>query len=378
MSDVRPFTIDIDDEALADLRRRIVSTRWPESECVEDWSQGMPLAYTQELADYWANQYDWRGAETELNRFDHFMTEVQGLDIHFIHQRSPHADAFPLIITHGWPGSIMEFNKVIEPLTNPTEHGGRAEDAFHVVCPSLPGYGFSQKPDTQGTGVAKVAAMWDQLMVRLGYDTYGAQGGDWGSAVTAQIGRDNLGHCAGIHINMPMGSAPPEAVENPTAADEAAFASQKAYRDEDSGYSKQQGTRPQTLGYGLVDSPVAQMAWIVEKFWRWTDCHGHPENALTRDEMLTNVMLYWLPGCGASSARLYWESFASFGGSERVELPTGAAAFPKEIIKAPRSWCEASYNLTHWTDMARGGHFAAFEQPQLFVDDLRLFFGTIR
>lgn len=272
----------------------------------------------------------------------------------------------------------MEFHKAIEPLTNPTEHGGRVEDAFHVICPSLPGYAFSQKPETPGTGVGKIAKMWDELMVRLGYTTYGAQGGDWGSAVTVQMGRDNLGHCAGIHINMPAGTAPAEAIANPTAADTAAFAVQKAYRDKNSGYSKQQSSRPQTLGYRLADSPVAQMTWIVEKFWRWTDCNGDPETALTRDEMLTNVMLYWLPGCGASSAQLYWESFGSFRSRDLVELPTGVAAFPKEIIKAPRHWCEASYNLTHWTDMTRGGHFAAFEQPELLVDDLRLFFGTIR
>ena len=378
MTDIRPFTIDIADDELADLKRRIEATRWPEAECVDDWSQGMPLTYTRELAEYWANEYDWRAAEASLNRFPQFKTEIDGLDIHFIHQRSPHEDAFPLLITHGWPGSVYEFHKIIEPLTNPTEHGGKAEDAFHVVCPSIPGYAFSDKPSTHGTGVEKIATMWDELMVRLGYDRYGAQGGDWGSAITTQIGRENRGQCAGIHINMPLGAPTEEAMANPTAADQDAIAAQQEYQQWDSGYSTQQRTRPQTLGYGLVDSPVGQMAWIVEKFWKWTDNDGSPEDALTRDEMLTNVMLYWLPGCGASSARLYWESFGAFRDRKPVEVPTGAASFPREIIKAPRSWCEASYNLTHWTDMPRGGHFAAFEQPGLFVDDLRTFFGTIR
>jgi pimeloyl-ACP methyl ester carboxylesterase len=377
MTEIRPFRIDISDADLADLKRRIQATRWPDAETVDDWSQGMPLAYTQELAQYWANDYDWRAAEASLNRFDHFLSEIRGLDIHFIHQRSPHPEAVALLITHGWPGSIMEFLKIIEPLTDPTKHGGRAEDAFDVVCPSLPGYGFSDKPTTHGTGVEAIAEMWDELMARLGYDRYGAQGGDWSSAVTTQIGR-NGGRCAAIHVNMPLGRPTPEALENPTEADKVAIAAGQAYQNEDSGYSKQQATRPQTLGYGLADSPVGQMAWIIEKFWRWTDCDGHPENALTRDEMLTNVMLYWLPGCGASSARLYWESFGSFRGGAKVEVPTGAAAFPKEISKPPRAWCEGSYNLTHWTQMPRGGHFAAFEQPELLVDDLRTFFGTIR
>ncbi len=254
-----------------------------------------------------------------MNRFDQFTTEIDGLDIHFVHQRSPHPDAFPIVITHGWPGSIVEFAKVIEPLTDPTAHGGRAEDAFHVVCPSLPGYGFSAKPSSTGWNIARIAAAWDTLMVRLGYDRYGAQGGDWGAAVTTDIGRQ-VGHCVGIHTNMPIARPTKEALEHPTEEDQRAFAASKHYQRWDSGYSKQQATRPQTLGYGLVDSPTAQLAWIVEKFWSWTDCDGHPENALTRDEMLDNVMLYWATGAGASSARLYWESFGAFGsqGPRRV------------------------------------------------------------
>ncbi|MEZ0365485.1 epoxide hydrolase family protein [Mycobacterium sp. pUA109] len=377
MPDTRPFRIDIPDDVLTDLRRRLAATRWPEAECVDDWSQGIPLAYTRELADYWATGYDWRAREAALNRFDQFITEIDGLDIHFIHQRSPHDGAFPLIITHGWPGSIVEFAKVIEPLTDPTAHGGRAEDAFHVVCPSLPGYGFSGKPAATGWGVERIAAAWETLMTRLGYDRYGAQGGDWGSAVTTQIGR-NVGHCAGIHVNMPIAAPPAEALKDPTDADRAALAAMKDHQRWGTGYSKQQATRPQTLGYGLVDSPVAQLAWIVEKFWAWSDCDGHPENALSRDEMLDNVMLYWTTGTGASSARLYWESFATFRDSGRVELPTGVAQFPKEISCLPRSWCENSYHITRWTAMPRGGHFAAFEQPELLVDDVRAFFATVR
>ena len=335
------------------------------------------MAYTRELAGYWADVYDWRAREAALNRFDQFMTEIDGLDIHFIHQRSPHAQALPLIITHGWPGSIAEFHKVIEPLTDPTAHGGQAEDAFHVVCPSLPGYGFSGKPTSTGWGVGKVAEAWETLMTRLGYDRYGAQGGDWGAAVTTAIGH-NLGHCIAIHVNMPIALPPAEGLDNPSAEEQRALAAWAHYEEWDSGYSKQQSTRPQTLGYGLVDSPVGQLAWIVEKFWSWMDCDGHPENVLTRDELLDNVMMYWVTASAASSARMYWESFRVFSGLARVEVPTGVAQFPKEIALAPRHWAEANYNITHWTQMPRGGHFAAFEQPELFVDDVRTFFATVR
>ena len=377
MSEITPFTINTPEEQLTDLRNRINNTRWAEEECVNDWSQGIPLTYVREIADYWANQYDWRKSEQYLNTFDHFQTNINDLDIHFIHQKSPHPDAYPLIITHGWPGSIVEFHKVLQPLVDPTKHGGKAEDAFHVVCPSLPGYGFSGKPSQSGWGVEKIAETWDQLMVQLGYENYGAQGGDWGAAVTTQIGR-NIGHCDAIHINMPIGRPTPESLQDPTDEEKSALEGLTYYQEWDSGYSKQQSTRPQTLGYGLVDSPVGQMAWIIEKFWSWMDCDGHPENTLTRDELLDNVMLYWLTASGASSARLYWESFGSFGGGDKVELPTGVASFPKEIIRSPRRWCEESYNITHWTTMPKGGHFGAFEQPELFINDLRIFFKTIR
>jgi pimeloyl-ACP methyl ester carboxylesterase len=374
--EVVPFRIAVSDDVLDDLRQRLVRTRWPESECVSDWSQGIPIDYTQELAAYWASDYDWRAREALLNRFDQFTTDIDGLGIHFIHQRSPHRDAFPLIITHGWPGSIVEFHKVIEPLTNPTAHGGNAGDAFHVVCPSLPGYGFSAKPSCTGWGVGKVAEAWETLMTRLGYTRYGAQGGDWGAAVTTAMGR-NGGHCAAIHLNMPL-AFPPAGLANPTTEEREALKAREHYQRWDAGYSVQQSTRPQTVGYGLVDSPVGQLAWIVEKFWSWMDCDGHPENVLTKDELLDNVMMYWTTSSAASSARMYWESFRVFGRSGRVEMPTGVAAFPKEILRAPRSWAESTYNITHWTTMPRGGHFAAFEQPELFVDDVRKFFATVR
>ena len=367
MAHIQPFRIDVPDTDLADLGERLRRTRWPEAECVDDWSQGIPLAYTRELADYWANEYDWRAREAALNGFDQFVSEIDGLPIHFIHQRSEREDAFPLVLTHGWPGSIVEFAKVIRPLN---------AAGFHVVCPALPGYGFSGKPTTTGWGVERIAQAWDELMVRLGYQRYGAQGGDWGSAVTTQIGR-NQRHCVAIHTNMPMGR-PPTDISDPTPEELAAFERLTYYRQWDSGYSKQQATRPQTIGYGLVDSPVAQLAWIVEKFWSWTDCDGHPENVLTKDELLDNVMMYWATGSGASSARLYWESFGSFADGERVTLPTGVAAFPMEVLRAPRHWCEANYNITRWTTMPRGGHFAAFEQPDLFVDDVAAFFGDFR
>ncbi len=377
MSAIRRFAIETAEEDLVDLKRRIHATRWPDSETVDDWSQGAPLAYVRELAAYWADCYDWRERERALNRFDHFLTEIEGVDIHFIHQRSPHPDALALLVTHGWPGSVVEFHKIIEPLTDPVAHGGDARDAFHVICPSLPGYGFSGKPTGAGWGVEKIAGAWQVLMRRLGHDRYGAQGGDWGAAVTTRLGGVAGDGCIGIHLNMPIARPTQAARNNPTAQDEAALAALQHYLDRDSGYAKQQRTRPQTLGYGLVDSPVGQLAWIIEKFWSWTDCDGHPENALGRDEMLDNVMMYWLTGSAASSARLYWESFGRMG-RDRVEVPTGVAAFPKEILRAPRSWCEPVYNIVHWTEMPRGGHFAAFEQPELLVEDVRAFFAPLR
>jgi epoxide hydrolase len=377
MSDqIRPFTVDIPEQDLADLRQRLALTRLPEKETPSDWSQGTPLAYVREIKEYWQHQYDWRRAEARLNAFDQFVTTLDGLDIHFLHVRSPEPDAIPLVMTHGWPGSVVEFLKVIGPLADPASHGGDPRDAFHVVCPSLPGYGFSGKPSAPGWGIEKIADAWAQLAKRLGYDSYVAQGGDWGSAVTTALGIRDTAHCRAIHVNMV--AAPPNPMDNLTELEKRGLAGMKHYQDWDSGYSKQQSTRPQTLGYGLVDSPIGQAAWILEKFWAWTDCNGHPENALTRDEMLDNIMLYWLTASGASSARLYWESFGSFSAGE-VQTPTGCSIFPKEIFVCSRRWAENRYkNIIYWNELPRGGHFAAFEQPQLFVDEVRNCFRLIR
>ena len=379
MSAINPFRIAVPDAVLADLKSRLRNTRWPEAELVDDWSQGAPLKWIKDVCGHWAEQYDWRKREAALNRFAQFTTDIDGLGIHFIHARSPHPQAMPLIITHGWPGSVVEFHKVIEPLVDPVAHGGSAADAFHVVCPSLPGFGFSAKPTTAGWGVDRIARTWAVLMDRLGYARYGAQGGDWGSAVTTALGAQDPDHCAGIHITLAMGTRPNPG-EQPTPEEARALKGLQYYADWDSGYSKQQSTRPQTLGYALTDSPSGQAAWILEKFWAWTDCNGHPENIFTRDELLDNVMLYWVTATAASSARLYWESF----GPERrvvhtVTVPTGVAVFPKEIVTPVRRWMEGSFtNICHWTEMPKGGHFAAFEQPELFVSEVRRFFATLR
>jgi pimeloyl-ACP methyl ester carboxylesterase len=369
MAPIRPFRIALPEQDLADLRARLRGARWPERECVGDWSQGIPLDYTRELAGYWADGYDWRAREARLNEFDQFITEIDGLDFHFVHQRSVNPDAMPLVMTHGWPGSVVEFAKVIEPLTAD----------FHVVCPTLPGYGFSGKPTATGWTVERVAAAWAALMARLGYRRYVAQGGDWGAMVTTQIGRDagrEPNGCIAIHTNMPI-ARPAGPLTDLTPDEQEALAAAAHYRKWEAGYSKQQSTRPQTLGYGLADSPVGQLAWIVEKFQAWSDCDGHPENAFTRDELLDNVMLYWATNSAASSARLYWESFGAMAGAGKVDVPCGVARYPKEILKAPRSWCENAYAITHWAEMPRGGHFAAFEQPELFVDDVRDFLATL-
>ncbi|MBW2244193.1 MAG: alpha/beta fold hydrolase [Deltaproteobacteria bacterium] len=378
MPEFQPFQISASDEQLDDLRRRLQNTRWPEAETPDDWSQGIPLAYTQEVCAYWAEKYDWRARETRLNRFEQFKTGIDGLDIHFVHVRSPHENALPLVITHGWPGSIVEFQKVIEPLTNPTAHGGDAADAFHVVCPSLPGFGFSDKPTGPGWGIPRIAAAWAELMPKLGYPSYVAQGGDWGAMVTTAIGMQDPENCRGIHLNMPIVAPDPETMSELTEQEQSALAGMQHYQDKDSGYSKQQSTRPQTLGYGLTDSPAGQAAWILEKFWSWTDCDGHPENALTRDEMLDNVMLYWLPATAASSARLYWESFNQVS-MDPIGIPVGCTIFPKEIFRCSRRWAEKRFtNLIHWNEPERGGHFAAFEQPATFVEELRTCFRSLR
>ncbi len=376
----RPFTISIADETIDDLRRRLADTRWPEAETVDDWSQGIPLDYVKEVCEHWATSYDWRAAEARLNRFDHAIETIDGLDIHYLNAPSPEPDAMPLLITHGWPGSIVEFLDVIEPLRDPRANGGDPADAFHLVCPSLPGFGFSGKPATTGWGVPKVAEAWIALMQGLGFERWAAQGGDWGAAVTTAIGSNAESGCLGIHVNMPLGRPGPDD-EPADDAERAVVAALAHYQDWDSGYSKQQGTRPQTLGYGLTDSPAGQAAWILEKFWAWTDCghpNGHPENAIDRDRMLDNIMLYWLNATAASSGRLYWESFGRFRPSP-VQVPVGVAAYPKEILPSSPRWCAPLYpDLRRWTEMDRGGHFAAMEQPDSFIEDVRAFFRELR
>lgn len=384
-SDVTKYHLQIPDAQLDDLRQRLAHTRWPERETVTDWSQGVPLDYVRELCDYWAHRYDWRRAEAQLNTFAQFRTDIDGLGIHLLHVRSPHPDALPLIVTHGWPGSVIEFGKVIGPLTDPTAHGGRAADAFHVVCPSLPGYGFSDKPAEPGWNVQRIAAAWGRLMARLGYERFGAQGGDWGSSVTTSLALQHPDRVVGIHLNQLLAAPDPATFDDLTDAERGALASMEHARQWEDGYSVEQSTRPQTVGYGLVDSPAALCAWIIEKFWSWTDCDGHPENALTRDELLDNLTVYWLTGTGASSARLYWESIAHvrevLAGSddEVITVPTGCSVFPKERLRPSRRWAEKRFaDIRHWRELDRGGHFAAFEQPELFVDEVRTFFRSVR
>jgi pimeloyl-ACP methyl ester carboxylesterase len=376
--EIQPYKIHVSDTELDDLKRRLRSTRWPDAQTVGDWSQGIPLDYVQKICAYWAREYDWRKAETRLNALPQFRTDLDGVGIHFLHIRSRHEDALPLVLTHGWPGSIVEFLKVIPALADPTQHGGEPGDAFHVVCPSLPGYGFSDKPKKNGWSVEKIARAWSELMLRLGYQRYYAQGGDWGAAVTTAIALEDPDHCHGIHVNMPIVRPDPATMGSLTEEEKDGLAGFQHYQDWDSGYSKQQSTRPQTLGFGLADSPAGQAAWIIEKFWAWTDCNGNPENALTRDEMLDDVMMYWLPNAAASSARLYWESFNK-SNSEPVRIPVGLSVFPKEIFRVSRRWAEKRYpNLVYWNRLDRGGHFAAFEQPELFVRELRACFRTMR
>jgi pimeloyl-ACP methyl ester carboxylesterase len=377
--EIMPFRLAVPEHELDDLWDRLRRTRWPDPAPVGDWSQGIPLPVVQSLCRYWLEDYDWRAREERINRIAQFRTEIDGLGIHFFHARSPHPEAMPLVLTHGWPGSFVEFLDVIGPLTDPTSHGGDAADAFHVVVPSLPGYGFSDKPTEVGWGVERIAAAWAVLMARLGYHRYGAQGGDWGSAVTTALAVADAAHLAGIHLNLIVGRPEPGQTEF-DEDEQAALGSMARYAEWESGYSQQQSTRPQTVGYGLNDSPVGQCAWVVEKFSAWSDCDEDPVAAFGEDRLLDNVMLYWLPAAATSSARLYWESLRRFVGEDTVvQVPTGASIFPKEIIRSPRAWAARTYpNLQYWHEMAHGGHFAAFEEPAAFIDEVRSFFRLVR
>ncbi len=376
--DIRDFQIDIPQSALDDLQVRLESVRWPDPEPVDDWSQGIPLAYVQQVTDYWRESYDWRRCEVALNQYSHHTTAIDGVDIHFMHIRSPEADARPLIMTHGWPGSIVEFMDVIGPLTDPVAHGGDAGDAYHLVIPSLPGYGFSGKPTETGWGAEKIAHVWDVLMTRLGYDRYFAQGGDWGALVTSAIGVQNIGHCAGIHINLVVvGTPPDEVMKNPTPEEQASLARFTEYQTQGGGYAEIQRTKPQTLGYGLADSPVGQMAWVLEKFQGWSDGAMTPDDSFDRDRLLDNIMLYWLNNAGASSARLYRESFGN-PNVDPVDLATGCSIFPNEIMAPSRRWAEQRFkNLQYWGEADKGGHFAAMEVPELFINEVRGCFGQM-
>src|SRR5256714_7207628 len=387
---IRPFQIDVPEDDLADLRRRIEATRWPEKETVEDQSQGPRLETMQALARYWATEYDWRKCEARLKALPHFITEIDGLDIHFIHVRSKHEDALPLIVLHGWPGSVIEQLKIIEPLTNPTAHGGTAADAFDVVIPSLPGYGFSAAPTTTGWDPIRIARAWVVLMDRLGYKRYIAQGGDWGNAVTEQMALLQPPGLIGIHTNMPA-TVPPDidkaafaGVAPPGLSDDErhAFGQLAFFYAHGLGYAQEMANRPQTL-YGIGDSPVGMAAWMLDHdgtslalMSRVFD--GQPEG-LTRDDILDNITLYWLTNTTVSSARLYWESKLAFFAPKGVQVPTAVTAFPDELYQAPRSWTEKAYpKLIYYNKVDKGGHFAAWEQPQLFAQELRAAFRSLR
>lgn len=374
MSEVVPFTAHFTDDAIVDLRDRLRRTRWPETATVDDWSQGVPLDYLRELCAYWGAGYDFAAAQQRLNRFPQFRTVIDGLGIHFIHVRSSRPDAMPLVLTHGWPGSIVEFLDVIDGLTNPPD----TSDAFHVVVPSLPGYGFSDRPSSTGWGIEHTARAWGELMRRLGYERYGAQGGDWGAMVTTGLAQAFPHHVAGVHVNLPIVSLENVAMHDLTTDEQHALAMIADHQRWGRGYSEEQSTRPQTIGYGLTDSPAAQCAWILEKFWAWTDCDGHPERALSKEQMLDNISVYWFTATAASSARMYWESLRGVS-LEPVTVPSGISVFPREIFPMSRRWCESRYtDLRMFNRLARGGHFAALEQPAVFVDEVRSFFRLVR
>ncbi|WP_437416575.1 epoxide hydrolase family protein [Sinorhizobium meliloti] len=390
---IRPFEIHVPQSQLDDLRKRIANTRWPDKETVGDISQGIQLQRVQELIRYWGSEYDWRKAEQELNALPEFITTIDGVDIQFIHVRSRHPNALPVILTHGWPGSQFEFIKTIGPLTDPTAYGGRAEDAFDVVIPSIPGHGFSGKPTELGWGPERVAKAWDVLMKRLGYSTYVSQGGDHGSVISDALARQAPKGLLGIHLNMPA-TVPGELMKGINAGDPApvslsqpereAYRSLSTFFGRNAAYGAMMVTRPQTIGYSLADSPSGLAAWIYEKFVQWSDSNGVPENVLSRDEMLNDITLYWLTNVGASSSRFYWENnnnnFSSDAQKTKdIKVPVAITVFPKEIYKAPESWSKQAYpSLVYYNQVEKGGHFAAWEQPQLFAEELRAAFKSMR
>jgi pimeloyl-ACP methyl ester carboxylesterase len=378
---VKPFQIRVEDTVLQDLQERLARTRFPDQIEGSGWDYGVDVGYLRGLVEHWRTRYDWREWETKLNAFDQFTTTIDGLDVHFIHQRSREKNALPLLIVHGWPGSFVEFYKVIGPLTDPVAHGGKAEDAFHVIVPSLPGFGFSDKPREPGWSVSRMAGVMAKLMARLGYPRYGVQGGDWGAGVARWLGTYDSEHVVGIHLNFFPGG-PPAGVKDPYEGVSRAEIDRMNQRTKElerhRAYSAIQGTRPQTLGQALNDSPAGLAAWVIDKFWAWSDHGGHLDKSFTKDELLTNVMVYWVTQTPASAARIYFERQVHTGDRKAGKVPVGCALFPKEINVPPRKWVEAQLNVVHWTEMPRGGHFAALEQPELLVKDVRLFFQKLR
>ena len=389
-SSIRPFQISISDAALADLAERLQRTRLPDQlsnqqanqQADSDWAYGTDMAWLKNLLDYWREDFDWRAQEASLNRFDQYVTQIDGVDMHFIHQRSPHAQARPLLLTHGWPGSIVEFRHIIDALTHPEQHGGSADDAFHVIAPSLPGFAFSGKPTEPGYNPERMAHMLASLMQRLGYPRYGAQGGDWGGIINRILAARYPERLIGLHSNFVLASAPrdPAILAATPAADLEMREARQAYMANEVGYQQIQGTKPQTLGVGLNDSPAGLAAWIGEKFHGWSDLpDGDIDSKFSKDDLLTNISVYWFTQSITSSARIYYENRAvpmteplGF-----VTVPTAGAIFPKEIYLTPRLWAEQSYNIVRWTDMPRGGHFAAMEEPQLLLADIRAFFAEL-
>jgi microsomal epoxide hydrolase len=385
----RPFTIHVDDAVLEDLAHRLARTRWPDQIPDSGWEYGVDRAYVRELVDYWRNGFDWRVQERALNAMPQFILPVDGIDVHFLHVRSPHESAQPLVLVHGWPGSVYEFYKLLPRLTHPEQHGGSADDAFHVVCPSLPGFGFSSRPVERGWNSQRMAEVVAKLMARLGYERYGAQGGDWGGGIVRWLASQDGGHCLGAHSNFPPGSPPgDDLMRGVTEAEIERFRRRQSELADQKAYGAIQGTRPLTLGYSLNDSPAGLAAWIVDKFWAWSDHGGSLEQSFTKDELLTNVMIYWVTETGPSSVRIYFESqhnlprpgaMSPFSTSGPA-APVGFALFPKEINVPPRVWVERSVGpqMVHWTEMPRGGHFAALEEPELLADDIRAFFRSLR
>ena len=378
--DVTPFKVQVPQSALDDLKRRLAATRWPDKGTVGDWSQGVPLAKAQALVEYWRTHWNWRRVEGSLNGFAQFRTQIDGLGLYFIHVRSKHENALPIILTHGWPGSIVEFLQVIAPLVDPTAHGGKLEDAFHVVVPSLPGFGFSDKPTEAGWGLPHVANAWAALMARLGYRRYVAQGGDLGAGVSTWMAKQHVDGLAAIHLNLPIVfPPPPPPAGGYPAAEQAALAQLVKYAGDGSGYASIQATRPQTLGYGLADSPTGQAMWIYEKFQAWSDNKGDPAEAISVDHMLDDISLYWLTDTAASSARMYFESFAKDFNRIQLDLPVAVSVFKGDFFTPPKTWCDQTYSkLFYFNEVPKGGHFAALEQPELFVAELRKCFAQVR